>query len=282
MMSLLLSPKTVIYDKILDIDLHADYYAAKGPRKNKTIIYFHGGGLVYGSRSDLPSQYLELFLNCGYDFFTVDYPLYPESDVDEVLMHCSSALHWFIDNGKTKLGLSSTDYILFGRSSGGYIVNFLAANFEKKRPLKLISLYSYFDLKDDKLMNPNPHYLKYPVVTQNMIQNMIQKVPISTGKPEKRYLIYVYLRQKGIWISPDDYVRARLSISEETISKFPPTFLTASNTDTDVPYDQSLRMHQLIADSMFYPVKDEPHDYDKNYKSPVANALYNKIIDWLE
>jgi acetyl esterase len=280
-MSLLPTPKTVIYDRILNIDLHADYYAAKEPRKNKTIIYFHGGGLVYGSRSDLPSQYLELFLNSGYDFFTIDYPLYPETAVDDILRYCSSALDWFIDNGKTLLGLSSTDYILFGRSSGGYIVNYLTAHFERNRPLKLISLYSYFDLRDEKLMNPNSYFLKYPMVTQNMIQNIIQKIPISTGKLEKRYLIYVYLRQKGIWLSSENDVRARLTISEETISKFPPTFLTASSTDTDVPYEQSLRMHKLIANSVFYPVSNEQHDYDKNYKNPVAIELYNKIIDWL-
>jgi acetyl esterase len=280
-MSLLPTPKTVIYDRIINIDLHADYYAAKEPRKNKTIIYFHGGGLVYGSRTDLPSQYLELFLNSGYDFFTVDYPLYPETDVDDILKYCCSALDWFINNGETMLGLSSTDYILFGRSAGGYIANYLTAHFVNQRPLKLISLYSYFDLIDEKLMNPNSHYLKYPIVTQNMIQNIIQKNPISTGKLEKRYLFYVYLRQKGIWISPDKDVRTRLSISEETISKFPPTFLTASSTDTDVPYEQSLRMHKLIENSLFYTVNNEQHDYDKDYKNPAAIELYNKIIDWL-
>lgn len=281
-MSTLTPNLTVIYDKILNMDLQADYYAAKEPRKNKTIIYFHGGGLVYGSRSDLPCQYLEQFLNSGYDFFAVDYPLYPESEVEEILKYCFSALNWFIENGKTALGLSSTDYILFGRSSGGYIANYLTANFDKKHPMKLISLYSYFDLTDKKLMGPNPHYLKYPAIPENILKNIIQKTPISSGRLEKRYSIYVYLRQKGIWFSAKEELRAKLSIPEEMLSKFPQTFLTASNTDTDVPYEQSVRMHELIGASMFYSVKNEIHDYDRDFKNPTAQELYNKILEWLE
>lgn len=274
--------KTITYDIILDVELKGDFFTAKGKRKEKTIIYFHGGGLVYGSRNDLPHDYVNLFLENGYDFFAIDYPLYPETDIQNILNHCMSSIQWFLKNGIDVLGLKSTDYILFGRSSGGFITNYLTAFFSGKKPNKLISLYSYFDLNDYGLTGPNSHYIGISPIPSATVKRLIQSKPLSCGRLENRYMIYVYLRQKGLWFKGLENTHCDLTIPEECFEKFPPTFLSASTKDKDVPYSQSEKMNQLIKDSYLFTVDENIHDFDREYNSPVSKRLYEQIIKWLE
>lgn len=274
--------KTITYDIILDVELKGDFFVAKGNRKEKTIIYFHGGGLVYGSRNDLPHDYINLFLENGYDFLALDYPLYPETNIQDILKYCMSSIQWFLDNGIEVLGVKSTNYILFGRSSGGFIANYITAFFSGKKPDKLISLYSYFDLNDYGLTGPNSHYIGIGSIPLTTVKRLIQAKPLSSGRLENRYMIYVYLRQKGLWFKGLENIHMDLNIPNEYLIKFPPTFLSASTKDKDVPYSQSTKMNQLIKDSYLFTVDEDIHDFDRDYNSPTSKSLYEKIIKWLE
>ena len=54
------------------IELEMTLYRSEAPYKKTTILYFHGGGLVYGTRNDFPESYLTRFLHAGYDFLALD------------------------------------------------------------------------------------------------------------------------------------------------------------------------------------------------------------------
>ena len=41
------------------------------------ILYFHGGGLLYGSREDLPMLHISRLTQAGYEILAFDYPLAP-------------------------------------------------------------------------------------------------------------------------------------------------------------------------------------------------------------
>lgn len=279
-MNSLAPTKTVTYGKISSVTLEADFYRSYGPRKEKTIVYFHGGGLVYGSRGDLPEVYLKSFLDAGYDFLSVDYPLYPESSLQEIIEACRRSISWFHENFRVTLGLSYDEYVLFGRSAGGFIANRLAADFRLKPPSRLISLYSYFDLSDEGLTGRSSHYRRFPEINEVTASQMITDGPIASARLEKRYLLYVHMRQTGTWLRTDS--TDGFSITEEELKNFPPAFLTASDTDTDVPFSQSLRMKRLIPSNSFIPVMDAEHDYDRNLNSPLSKALYERMLKWLD
>lgn len=274
--------KTITYDIILDVELKGDFFIAKGKRKEKTIIYFHGGGLVYGSRNDLPYDYINLFLENGYDFLAIDYPLYPETEIQVILDYCMSSLKWFLKNGNEVLGLKSTDYILFGRSSGGFIANYLTAFFDEKKPCRLISLYSYFNLNDYNLTGPNSYYKELTAIPETSIKRLIENNPLSSARLEKRYMLYVYLRQNGLWFKGIENNDCKITIPKECLAKFPKTFLSASTNDKDVPYSQSEQMHKLINQSQLFTVDENIHDFDREYTRPNSKKLYEEIIKWLD
>ncbi|HIW38159.1 MAG TPA: alpha/beta hydrolase, partial [Candidatus Jeotgalicoccus stercoravium] len=48
-----------------------------------TLIYLHGGGLVFGEKTDLPLEYLDI-LRSRFDVLLADYRLAPESNIDDI------------------------------------------------------------------------------------------------------------------------------------------------------------------------------------------------------
>ena len=57
------------------------------------ILYFHGGGLLYGDREDLPELHKELFTSAGYVIISFDYPLAPAVKIDDILSDAVSYTH---------------------------------------------------------------------------------------------------------------------------------------------------------------------------------------------
>lgn len=76
--------KDFIFHTTEKYQLEASLYQPTGTPLNQTIIYLHGGGLIWGSRFDLPEEYIQLFLSAGYHFLTLDYPLAPEVELPEI------------------------------------------------------------------------------------------------------------------------------------------------------------------------------------------------------
>lgn len=74
-----MEPEFFSYATHSSLTLSASFYRSTANLKNETIIYFHGGGLIWGDRDDLPQAYIDLFLKAGYHLLTVDYPLAPEN-----------------------------------------------------------------------------------------------------------------------------------------------------------------------------------------------------------
>ena len=60
------------------------------------ILYFHGGGLLYGSRCDLPEAHLEQFTSEGFPVITFDYPLAPACDVKAILQDVTDSVNLYL------------------------------------------------------------------------------------------------------------------------------------------------------------------------------------------
>lgn len=275
---------TIQYGEINGIPLEATFIKAEKNRKDTLIFYIHGGGLVYGHRMDLPDVYINLFLENGYDFFTIDYPLAPETKLDEIASCTSQAVDWFLKNAPSVFGIQSTDYVLFGRSSGAYLCLLLNKGYLGKRPKAIISFYGYPSLMNGLLKSPNHYYMKFPKLQYQMILKLIADHPIVYGNIEKRFTLYVYYRQTGKWvyslINEKDSL-ADFSLTEEELKQLPPTFLTASTADQDVPYQITENMSKVIPVNELFTVHNLEHDYDRATNLPESQELYGRVIKFL-
>lgn len=118
--------------EIWDIPYSEEYgFDFYGPTKEAgtfpCIIYFHGGGLREGKKGDI-SDFCHDFIKNGYGFFSVDYPLYPNTRFPLYLQEAAKAVSFIFDCAD-KYGCNG-DIYLMGQSAGAYIVLMLMANKE--------------------------------------------------------------------------------------------------------------------------------------------------------
>lgn len=268
------------------LPLQAAFYpAAVASPKPLTLLYLHGGGLVFGDRDDLPDVYKQMLSDAGYSLLTLDYPLAPEAQLPEILLCLQQALVWFKEEGKDLFNLVSADYVLFGRSAGAYLAFLLAARSTDPNLKGLASFYGYHSLDEPSFHQPSTYYNTFPKVPAAYLKKLIQKQPLAVGAVTERFPLYLHARQSGKWVPlflEDKSKIAAFNLSDADLQSLPPTFLTASTADKDVPYRFTQQAAQLIAGSSLHPVLGMPHDFDADLAQPVGRRTYQQMIPWLD
>ena len=270
-----------------NIQVNMNLYMSKNNRRDITIIYFHGGGLLYGVRDDLPEIYINKFLNSGYDFLALDYPLAPESKLDVILKASYEEILYFLENHHSVFELETNRYILFGRSAGAYLCFMMCQRLIKNNavpPMAIISLYGYAKLDEIQFNTPSKHYNKLAQVPDESIEKIITDSPVTYGPMNLRFSLYIKARQEGTWIK---YIcekedPAKYSLAEEVLKNFPPTILAAATLDPDVPYKISKTLSKVIPNSQLITIYEDVHDFDRDITKESGRLAYEEIRKWLE
>lgn len=118
-------------EKVTDItyykDKKLDFYLPDG-KDFKTIVYFHGGGMVEGTKWDAWTLG-EHFSSKGICLVSVDYSLYPNAKFPEYLVEAANAVKYVFDHIK-EYGGSIEDIYVCGQSAGAWITLMLCFNEE--------------------------------------------------------------------------------------------------------------------------------------------------------
>lgn len=270
------------------LPLSADLHRAAANRRNASILYLHGGGLVYGTRDDLPQRYIDLFLAQGYDLISFDYPLAPETKLPVIHDAVFTAFRWFLRERESELKLPSDRYFLFGRSAGAYLALLLADRIRREAlppAAGLLSFYGYPGFALPEFESPSPFYLKFPLADAALVERLTDGGPVAYGPMEQRYAIYLYARQSGNWLrlladAPEDI--ARYVLCEDALRRLPPVFLTASTGDQDVPYRVSKQLKKALPDAALKTVYYLEHDFDRDAAAPDGQEVYRACLEWME
>lgn len=267
-----------------NVDLQATFYRPTDAELKTTILYFHGGGFVFGSRKDLPQQYIELLASSGIGILAIDYPLAPETKLATILKTTSEIMDWLINHFLPEF--NQEHYFMMGRSAGAFLAlaNGLYANHLDVQPLGIISLYGYFNLNDASFSVPNRHYLKYPKVNDQTVAAQIQKEPLVESENQNRYLLYLAARQKGDWLnlflSSSDQKR-KFSLSKEDLKSLPSLFISAATGDPDIPVRQSRQLANFHPDATLKLFEVDEHDFDRTHADTIGIELYENIVSWI-
>lgn len=247
-----------------------------------TLVYFHGGGFIFGEREDLPKPYIDLLNDHHISILSVDYPLAPEYKLEQIIDYTKQLMTWL---GENLAELTTNDkYFIMGRSAGGFLalhagVSALELN---NQPKGIISLYGYFSLRVPHFTIPNRHYLQYPKIDQQIVDMLLKRPELPANN---RYTIYMYGRQTGNWLDMvlEDRNQAKaLSLSEEDVEKLPPLFLAAANNDPDIPANQSRKLDQIHDNSTLQIIDSSDHDFDRTQVDHLGMPLYQDIVEWIK
>ena len=99
---------------------HTDSTTEAAARPKACILYFHGGGLLYGNRNDLPEKHLKTLTEAGYAIAAFDYPLAPAAKLDLIMEDVCASINHYIENSIAYVE-SKLPYFLWGRSAGAYL-----------------------------------------------------------------------------------------------------------------------------------------------------------------
>ena len=241
------------------------------------ILYFHGGGLLYGSRCDLPEVHLAQFTSAGFPVIAFDYPLAPACDLSEILPDVTDSINafltepaLFIDSG------AQLPYFRFGRSSGAYLVL-------KRAPLGIWSYYGYGFLEDLWYETPSNYYQTLPAVPETILNDLPQSVH-TEGPLATHYSAYVYARQSGKWKSLFYHGREKYFLLYDSLrlcKELPcPVFCTHSTGDTDVPFAEFQKLAEKYSARRFI-ASGSQHDFDRDTESAQAQLLLKETIAFL-
>jgi acetyl esterase/lipase len=229
-----------------------------------TLVYFHGGGWIFGTKEGSVLQFLP-FLEKGWTVVNVEYRMASNSLAPAAVEDTRCALRWVYRNAP-QWHFDTSKIVLTGHSAGGHlslITGMLPAGTgldnqcygeEKLNVAAIINWYGIADVND---LIKGTNLKNYAVMWMGSQQN---KEEIARR------------------VSPLTYVRSGL----------PPILTIHGDKDDVVPYSQSVRLHEALdkakVPNKLLTIKDGGHggfpqtDYERSYETIWRFLRQNKII----
>jgi len=282
---------TQIYKTVKNCSIKADIYYEN--KNEATIIYLHGGALIWGTRSSIPQEQIDLYNKSGFNVVSIDYRLAPETKLQSIVEDIRDAINWIRNEGSKRYGIDPEKIFIMGSSAGGYLSLLVGTGIIDFRPKAIVSLYGYGDILGDWYNKPSDFYCQRHNVTLDDACNSVGNKEISEGTID-RFIFYLYCRQKGVWVNKvtgydtvrDKHKLLNYNPIDNLTAEYPSTLLLHGNKDTDVPYEQSVIMNELLkkvgVNSELIIINDVGHEFDRDFNNIDVQNVFKKIIQFLK
>ncbi len=290
----MITKETHTFKVVKNCQIKADVYSISDNAIRPAIMWIHGGALIMGNRESIRLEQVDMYVGAGYTLVSVDYRLAPETKLGDIIKDIQDAFSWIREKGPKLFHIDANRLTVIGHSAGGYLA--LMTGFcVSPRPSAIVSFYGYGDIVGDWFSRPDKFYCQQPLVPREEAYKTVGGPIISMAtSTTTRRLFYLYCRQNGLWPKeitghdPDtdpDFFNPFCSIRNIT-KEYPPTLLLHGDTDTDVPYDQSVIMAEELArfqiDHELITVINGEHGFDKaGMEEPQVKSAFKRILEFL-
>lgn len=245
-----------IYRVVDGRELSADVIGAQAGARRPCVLWIHGGGLIFGSRTVSPrDSLLRALLEQDFVVVSIDHRLAPETKLPEIVDDVRHAWRWLHDTGPGAFGVAVDRIAIAGASAGAYLA-LMAGYMAEPRPRAIASFFGYGDITAPWEVDPSAHYRTMDLVTRADALASLSAPPMQDpASGIDRSVFYLYCRQQGLWLAEvtahdprthpswfDPYCPVR-----NITNAFPPTVLVHGTRDDDVPHEESVRLADRLA-----------------------------------
>lgn len=277
--------KQVFTYKIVDgHEIKANIFLPKADGLHPVLIYFHGGGFVFGNRDQGLNEMLkDRLLESGYAVISADYRLVPETKLDQILTDVSDIISWIRENGLEKFNINTNQIAVAGGSAGGYLA--LTSGFKKKTaPNAIIDISAPTGFSTGKIEMGDLSVLNQPG-PYDIVKDSI----VSYGDYDLRMQLCFFLIRENLanYLSfgfdpakePDKL--KKYTLVDNIKSDYPPTLILHAKNDRAVGFKQVEDFYNFLKEKN---VKAELYVVENGHSNELLmqnTQAIDKIIEFL-
>ena len=239
--------RTFVYKTVDGRAIEADVMGGEPGASKPCVMWTHGGGLIFGSRTISPRPFLaRALMERGFVIVSIDHRLAPETKLPAIVEDVADAWRWIRQAGPELFGVDPARVSAAGASAGAYL-SLMAGYRFSPRPRAVASFWGFGDITAPWEAEPSAHYRQAPLVTGEEAMASLALTPVPTADGADRSAFYLYCRQRGEWLPEvtgrsmpegaawlDEYCPLR-----HIDGDYPPTVLVHGREDNDVPVSES-------------------------------------------
>jgi len=246
--------RALVYKNADGAALEADVLGGNASDRKPCVMWIHGGGLIFGSRTMSPRPFLaRTLVDRGFVVVSIDHRLAPETKLPSIVEDVADAWRWIHESGPELFGADPRRVCAAGASAGAYLSLMAGCSFSP-RPRAIASLWGFGDITAPWEAEPSAHYRTADLVERSDALASLALTPTPTTNGKDRSLFYLYCRQQGQWLPevtghsmPQDAAWfSRYCPLRGIDAAFPPTVLVHGRDDNDVPATESDAIAQRL------------------------------------
>ena len=217
-----------------DIDLN---------EKVPALIYFHGGGFMFGNRKQgLENIVRDKLLANKIVVISADYRLAPETQLEEILKDVSDIVAWVKTEG-SRFHIDTKKVAVGGGSAGGYLA--LSTGFSgKSAPSAIISISSPTGFSTEGLQTGD----------LSLLENTKKDSIVSHGDYVNRMDLWRYLGKNGLALyeilgfdpAKEPQKLKRYTLTDNIEYGYPPTLIVHAKNDRAVKFDDAKAFYEFL------------------------------------
>ncbi|GAA6023807.1 hypothetical protein JCM11491_000551 [Sporobolomyces phaffii] len=255
---------TLTYRTVRGVDIQLDYvlHERDSGKKLPIVVWFHGGGLLQGSRRTAPTKY-DLCL------VSADYRLAPQTRLPDILSdlaHLFSFLTSRAFAAATGDRLDPDRIVTVGSSAGGWLSLLGGLDIGPRdddtrdealagRVKGVVGIYPITSVEHE-FWHTKQHRKSFPKLVRKVARGQADMYCESHNHDdEDRNKMYTYMIQEGILeqllldgtdVNPSAFTVAKAIASGRTVEPVPPVYLVHGTADDKVPHAQSVEVVEAL------------------------------------
>lgn len=274
-----------VYKVVNGHEIKANIFLPDTIQKHPVVIYYHGGGFIFGNRDHgLEDVLRDKLLAHNYAVVSADYRLAPETKLAEILNDVRDAVIWLRENGTKQFSIDGNKIAVAGGSAGGYLALSSGYNIIPA-PKAIIAISSPTGYSNENTEKGDESILKQPG-PYDIVKNNI----VSYGDYTTRMDLYYFLANNrlalseifGFDVSQDSVRLQNYTLPNHIQSGYPPTLFVHAKNDHNVNISQAEMLHDFLKTKN---IETELFVVENGHSSELINTnpdAVDKIVQFID